>query len=110
MPSGVGGLSWPAATCADPDGGFQENAGNTWRTYGPGGNGKRILTPCPSPFRGRFISSSRFFIFVVMRRAIVFIFGTIGGSVTEARIGHRELELLRKPYPLGGERKEFEVG
>ena len=56
------------------------------------------------------MSSSIFFIFVVMFRAIVFIFDTIGVSVAEARIGHRELELLRKPYPLGGERGEFEGG
>ena len=56
------------------------------------------------------MSSSRFFIFVVMFRAIVFTFDTIGVSVTEARIGHRELELLRKPYPLGDERGEFEAG
>ena len=54
------------------------------------------------------MSSPRFFIFVVMFRAIVFIFYTIGVSVTEARIGHRELGLLRKPYPLGDERGEFE--
>ena len=45
-----------------------------------------------------------------MFRAIVFIFDTIGVSVTEARIGHRELELLRKPSPLGDERGEFEGG
>ena len=44
----------------------------------------------------------------MMSKAVVFIFHTIGVSVTEARIGHRELELLRKPYPLGDERGEFE--
>ena len=58
----------------------------------------------------RLRSSLRFFVFVVMFRAIVFIFGTIGVSVTEARIGHRELELLRKPYPLGDERAELQGG
>ena len=57
---GVGGLSGPAATCADPDGGFQENAGNAWRTYGPGRNGNRISISCPSPFRERLRSSLRF--------------------------------------------------
>ena len=99
MPSGVGGLPGLTATSADPDGGFQENAGQAWRTYGPGGDGERILISCPSPFRERFKSSFRFFISVLMCRAIVFIFDTIGVSVAEARIGHRELELLRKPYP-----------
>ena len=99
MPSGVGGLPGLTATCADPDGGFQENAGDAWRTHGPGGNGKRILTSCPPPFRKRSKPSLGFLIFVVMSKAIVFIFDTIGVSVTEARVGHRELELLRKPSP-----------
>ncbi len=31
-------------------------------------------------------------------------------QITEARIGHRELELRRKPPPSGGERGEFEGG
>ena len=77
MPSGVGGLSGPAPTCADPDGGFQENTGDAWRTYGPGGNGNRNSTPCSSPSHGRFRFSFRFFIFVFMSRAIVFILDTI---------------------------------
>ena len=56
------------------------------------------------------MSSSRFSFFVVMCSAIVFIFDTIVVSGTEARIGHRELELLRKPSPLGDARGECEGG